>query len=83
MPMSGIKYILLGIAALVLGQYGGWKIGSYTIYLPDFCVPLGVLFCVIGLVKGDKPRKNAPKENSVPHSEDSTDPSAEHGQKPL
>lgn len=51
----GNKYILIGIALFILGQYSSLSIGSliYIRHPEDWCVPLGILFCLYGLFKKD------------------------------
>lgn len=41
--MTGIKNLLFGIALLIAGNYHP--------YLALFCLPLGAIYCIYGLVK--------------------------------
>lgn len=50
----GNKYILIGIAFFLLGQYKPLYIFDFMFRYPeDWCVPLGILFCLYGLFKKD------------------------------
>lgn len=52
----GNKYILIGIALFILGQYSYLPLFPITaIDDPKYwCVPLGILFCLYGLFKKDE-----------------------------